>query len=780
MIKKVKKTLAILLALSMTMSMVSVTALAEEGEAPSGLCKHHTEHTAECGYKEAVPGAECTHECSVETGCVTKTTNCLHVEHTEACGGLVDPENCTHECSVETGCVTVETACVHEEHDTVCGFREAEDAVPCKFAVEGCPECREERCVAQIGETKYETLQAAIEAAGTDKTEVKLLKGTTENVVVGEGQDITLDLSANTLTGTGTGTVLTVNGGNVTLTGGGTITGGNTSNKKNGGGVYVGAGATFTLSDGTISGNTVGTSKDKCYGGGVYVAENGQFVMTGGAISENKSWVGGGVYVAKDSTFTMNGGTIARNEVYTLGDSGTGVTVYGEFEMSGGTISDHTTAGSGGGVLVMNGGQFTMSGTALITRNQGENGGGVCIQGAASAFTMNGGTISENITKDIDGYDGQDPANKWNDVDGGGVLVYLGTFTMNGGEITGNKAVGQKGGTKQGGSYGGGVSTYSSSGGTFIYNGGAIYNNTAETGGDDMIFYKNTKLTLCATGDWTLDGSSHKITGWYYDNSNNRWENNDARTKVTKIGEEMTLKGTVSLKAAHGNLVTVTYNTDGGGAVDAQTVESGSAAVRPTDPTRSGYTFSGWTLDGTAYDFATPVTGDITLVAQWTENYVPPVTTYYTLTINYVDAEGNTVADPYTRDLREGRSYSVTSPEVEGYTTEQTVVAVTLTGDLTVTVVYTAVEDIEDPDTPLVETPDVTETPEPSETPEPAETEEPETPDETEELEDPDTPLAEVPQTGDSLWLWLTLAVLSALGLAWIGLNEKKAGKRIV
>ncbi|MBQ9740748.1 MAG: Cna B-type domain-containing protein, partial [Kiritimatiellae bacterium] len=35
------------------------------------------------------------------------------------------------------------------------------------------------------------------------------------------------------------------------------------------------------------------------------------------------------------------------------------------------------------------------------------------------------------------------------------------------------------------------------------------------------------------------------------------------------------------------------------------------------DPTRSGYTFKGWTLGGTAYDFNTPVTGSITLKAKW-------------------------------------------------------------------------------------------------------------------------------------------------------------------
>lgn len=47
------------------------------------------------------------------------------------------------------------------------------------------------------------------------------------------------------------------------------------------------------------------------------------------------------------------------------------------------------------------------------------------------------------------------------------------------------------------------------------------------------------------------------------------------------------------------------------------TVKDGDPVLRPEDPTRDGYTFSGWYLDGESYDFSTPVTGPIILVAQW-------------------------------------------------------------------------------------------------------------------------------------------------------------------
>ena len=67
---------------------------------------------------------------------------------------------------------------------------------------------------------------------------------------------------------------------------------------------------------------------------------------------------------------------------------------------------------------------------------------------------------------------------------------------------------------------------------------------------------------------------------------------------------------------------TVTFDSNGGSAVDAQTVDDGGKAVKPADPTRDGYTFAGWMLDGQPYDFGQPVTGDITLTAEWTRNAV--------------------------------------------------------------------------------------------------------------------------------------------------------------
>lgn len=62
---------------------------------------------------------------------------------------------------------------------------------------------------------------------------------------------------------------------------------------------------------------------------------------------------------------------------------------------------------------------------------------------------------------------------------------------------------------------------------------------------------------------------------------------------------------------------TVTFDTAGGSEIEEKTVESGKTVEKPADPTKEGYLFDGWYNGETAYDFSTPVTGDITLKANW-------------------------------------------------------------------------------------------------------------------------------------------------------------------
>ena len=62
--------------------------------------------------------------------------------------------------------------------------------------------------------------------------------------------------------------------------------------------------------------------------------------------------------------------------------------------------------------------------------------------------------------------------------------------------------------------------------------------------------------------------------------------------------------------------VTFDYGYEGAEAATVKVLE-GQKVAKPAGPVRDGYTFTGWMLDGKAYDFDAEVTGDITLTAAW-------------------------------------------------------------------------------------------------------------------------------------------------------------------
>ena len=103
---------------------------------------------------------------------------------------------------------------------------------------------------------------------------------------------------------------------------------------------------------------------------------------------------------------------------------------------------------------------------------------------------------------------------------------------------------------------------------------------------------------------------------------------------------------------------TVTFQTGEGSEVPEQTVAHGSAATQPASPVREGYTFVGWQLGGAPYDFDTPVTGDITLVAKWT------VQSY---TITYVLGGGTNAEGNVTQYTIESDAIAFAAPVREGH-----------------------------------------------------------------------------------------------------------------
>lgn len=211
---------------------------------------------------------------------------------------------------------------------------------------------------------------------------------------------------------------------------------------KSGRGVYVYKG-TFNMYGGSITGNKT----DR--GGGVYVDTKGTFNMYGGTITGNSATGdGGGVYViGSNSKFTMTGGSIGGTATNDANQAKYGGGVYvssGTFTMSGGTITGNKVSysyGDGGGVFVNYNGTFNMSDDSRITGNTAFRGGGVCVERNLGGnndkpgnFAMSGGTIGGMTDADA------------NSAQYGGGVYVMGTFTLTGGEISGNNAKGVSGG----------------------------------------------------------------------------------------------------------------------------------------------------------------------------------------------------------------------------------------------------------------------------------------------------------------------------------------------
>ena len=206
----------------------------------------------------------------------------------------------------------------------------------------------------------------------------------------------------------------------------------------------------------------------------------------------------------------------------------------------------------------------------------------------------------------------------------GGIYADKSTVTVaEGGAVQGNKA-----------SMGGGI--YMNASSAAVAKESALYNNKAAYGGDDLFAFGDNTLSLpdakSMSGDRKLTGDGKEITGWYYDGyKENGWttrwsEEKDGVAYYDKYDAE-TGTANYALKAAHGPMRTVTC-TDG---VENEEIFADKVCVVEQDsatpafdgnPTRSGYTFMGWSPAVTE-----TVTADVTYTAQWKRIYRPTPST---------------------------------------------------------------------------------------------------------------------------------------------------------
>ena len=350
---------------------------------------------------------------------------------------------------------------------------------------------------------------------------------------------------------------------------------------------------------------------------------SGQFagLPNGGVIYAPKA-VQGVLRIAEGSTLNMKGGTIYQSNAVNKGGA---FVVYGTLNMTGGTIKN-CTAGHGGGVHVQPGGTFTMSGGTIENCSSLERGGAVYNEGT---FTMNGGTIDNCSTTIFGGgvYNcdngkatlGGGTIKNCSADYGGGVFVQYGEFTMNGGTI--EKCVAK---TSEGSyGFGGGVNIYYAN---FTMTDGTIKDCTA-TYGESGALCLFANSTMTANGGSiqgttvvdSLDGTISKIQTTSSD-SYTRFYGKVVNEGIISGGAyygdiQNRYNGTVS-----GTYYTVNFNLNGGsGSISPQRFVniSTATALRPTNPTRSGYVLKGWYNGSTKYTFTEPVTQSITLTAEW-------------------------------------------------------------------------------------------------------------------------------------------------------------------
>ena len=301
----------------------------------------------------------------------------------------------------------------------------------------------------------------------------------------------------------------------------------------------VDASASLTLSNIVIDGAdcTVDAAHAAETDSIIKAANGGTIVLNSGAILQNNkaAQFGSGILANNGVKITMEDGAIIRNNTNR------------NYEL-------------GGGILIGNGSTFTMNG-GEISGNTANGGGGVAIIG--STMVMNDGVISNNSTYRTSGQGSYgagvyvaDYANS-----SGGDTLFTATpasFEMNGGKITGNKAL----------DYGGGILTFPQQGQqiTININNGNISGNqvTEGSGGAVAAFFGVTELNVKGG---TLSGNSAQNYGggvFLYDTTNVTISGGTISENKASQGGGVYLWPTSAAKQTGGSIENNVANAGGG------------------------------------------------------------------------------------------------------------------------------------------------------------------------------------------------------------------------
>lgn len=317
--------------------------------------------------------------------------------------------------------------------------------------------------------------------------------------------------------------------------------------------------------------------------------------------------------VTRDVTLDLNGCTLRMtgNRSVLCVYNGATLTITDSSTAKSGTITGGN-ATDGGGVYIggnSSEGHLVMTGGTITGCHVSSRGGGVFVYNGR--FTMSGTARITNCTA----------------AGGGGVVVHTGssTFTMNGGEISDCKAF----------YTGGGVCLVS--GAWFEMTGGTIRNCTDGSVESSAIYMDPG--TMKAHGG-TVEGNV-----WVVSSSITR----DSEKNYTIFNGTITFEGNGSTTAMY----PVKFDLDQGGDNDITVSKTklGDPAEKPAGPTKPNLVFQYWYEAGTdgsaAWDFSTPVTRPLHLLAKWEEKPQTGGYYYYPTTDTKAD---DTKGSPKTAD----------------------------------------------------------------------------------------------------------------------------------
>jgi fimbrial isopeptide formation D2 family protein/uncharacterized repeat protein (TIGR02543 family) len=235
----------------------------------------------------------------------------------------------------------------------------------------------------------------------------------------------------------------------------------------------------------------------------------------------------GGVAAVNGGSLTMENGAVIQN-CYAGNGAGVFLDNGGTFTMNGGLITSNIAEDYGGGVGALKtntataGSTFVMNGGTISNNECRFYGGGVCV-GESSSFSMYGGEISGNsATQPASGAGG-----------GVGVMSPGSSFTLHDGRITNNRALGNQIQMTVGGGgvfkdarsgpfvmNGGEISHNSTAtingggggvcilGGAFTMNGGAIYSNTSTKHGGGVYVASGAAFSMTGISGGSITGNS--------------------------------------------------------------------------------------------------------------------------------------------------------------------------------------------------------------------------------------------------------------------------------